>query len=1545
MRAQLAAPTLAGPGERARGNPLAVMNQEQGDPVLAYLQAWAVVGDVLTFYQERIADESTLSTAREPLSAYAIVRAFGFQPRAAVSARTYLAFEVAGEPRDRPLTLPAGIPVGNVPAPGGAPAIFETGAPVLAYPAWNRVDAVPDEAPVAVRLPPNATRIVLAGTDPIPAGTSLVLRERGPSSEVLVAVQVAESIVDAASSTTLVRWLPSPAIAGGEEVLDALVLPQRIRPFGALAPPFALAAPAERMRYAQGGVAVRRGDAIRRERQGLDASPIALALTRGGVCGITASAFVRQSASGAWSVGATFPGAVLHSLTATDGGRLAIGTAAGIVFISVDDGRTWLPIGDGVPSLAPRKQPKLAKFDALRLPAVPIRAVAIDESGEVPVIYVATDRGIASIALNGEAWSWRNEGFPGTDPQTGFASCAATSLAFADADGTLLTSTTYGVYRSVRAQGWTRVDGLGSVSQIAALAEGRLVAAGPGGVFLSSDGGVDWTRVAQIDGTPRALAAFGRTIVVGVGEDAWISDDAGRTWQREADPLGTPIAAVAAGPGRTVALAAPFADYHGPDWPGIEVALRGEVLPLDREVVLTAGDVLVVAREDDERIADAYYVRSARTTILSHYGMIGPSTLAVLDRPMNPLVANARSAVVSLGARARAVVPVKRTAPAAPTREIPVPRGLPLLAPGRVVAIEGRSARMMLRGLAGGAVRFALRPNVAGVTPVDLSPDPPPPVTPLLDAAVVAACGASGVVVSRFDGVWQCEDARDPQAAWRALPAPPIAVTSLAWHEGTLYACGRGRSRVTSGVYALTEGRWSAQPELVGAIRRLFVASDASGAAVLWAAGLRGLYERHAGSWVLVDSRFEAVRVRDVCSHGATVLVAADDGVHVRSIAVGWARVPGLDDYLVQSVAVGAGGWYAGTRGAGTWVKTANAPWKPLDPQRRSGDVRALCALGAQSVLAAERGVGITDRGRLLPATLASDVRTFVVLPADEREQLVLAFRRIPIATGAGLPLRRFLATLPFVESELETLDAGMLLPGLRRRIESVVGLKLDTVAVVGDTAEAAWRLRGSDVMPVFLLRREIGGLALFEVRVVELDAPPAPLNRQASALRDEQPACWELSDPTGGTKTFVAAANELWYAPARVGAPTIAEVATVAAHESGVLRLHDQLRYAYDPRTVDVAANLVEATHGATIAADEPIASGDGGAPGQQASLAAKPLTNLLVDGKPIPQLDVWLRANLAQDSLLAAASLARRDDGAGAVRWKRVDDFVSQGPFATVYAVRQEADGSATVRFGDGVHGRRLATGTNNVIARYRVGGGPNGNVERNQLTLFQRSAPGADRVRNPVAALGGAAADGLEELRVPDVHAIVSLQRVVTTADLEDYVRAWPGVAKVDVVRRPLAQRRVVSSFVVTYASGPGDAVDVGALLQAVRQAGAAGWEITIVPARKREFEVEARLFLVPGADADQTLARARDALARAYSFDRRNLREGVLAAAVVALLQGVRDVRAVALDVFHERGTVKRTVERIAGDDGESGEGASLLLLDVEHLRLTRGVSAP
>jgi hypothetical protein len=76
----------------------ALTTRADEDFTVALLDAWAVVGDVLTFYQERIANESYLRTATERLSVAELARLIGYRLRPGVSASVYLAFTVEDAP-------------------------------------------------------------------------------------------------------------------------------------------------------------------------------------------------------------------------------------------------------------------------------------------------------------------------------------------------------------------------------------------------------------------------------------------------------------------------------------------------------------------------------------------------------------------------------------------------------------------------------------------------------------------------------------------------------------------------------------------------------------------------------------------------------------------------------------------------------------------------------------------------------------------------------------------------------------------------------------------------------------------------------------------------------------------------------------------------------------------------------------------------------------------------------------------------------------------------------------------------------------------------------------------------------------------------------------------------------------------------------------------------------------------------------------------------------------------------------------------------------
>src|SRR5207244_11594930 len=64
MLARLTSHELRGDDGTARRPLAALRTRRRDDPAIALLDAWATVGDVLTFYSERIANEGFLRTAR-----------------------------------------------------------------------------------------------------------------------------------------------------------------------------------------------------------------------------------------------------------------------------------------------------------------------------------------------------------------------------------------------------------------------------------------------------------------------------------------------------------------------------------------------------------------------------------------------------------------------------------------------------------------------------------------------------------------------------------------------------------------------------------------------------------------------------------------------------------------------------------------------------------------------------------------------------------------------------------------------------------------------------------------------------------------------------------------------------------------------------------------------------------------------------------------------------------------------------------------------------------------------------------------------------------------------------------------------------------------------------------------------------------------------------------------------------------------------------------------------------------------------------------------
>ncbi len=118
--------------------------RDDGDFSIALCDALATTLDVLSFYQERIANENFLRTATERRSILELARLIGYELAPGVAASTFLAFtlqEAPGSPAlaAGPVEIPVGARVQSVPGPGEQPQTFETVEPVEARAEWNAI--------------------------------------------------------------------------------------------------------------------------------------------------------------------------------------------------------------------------------------------------------------------------------------------------------------------------------------------------------------------------------------------------------------------------------------------------------------------------------------------------------------------------------------------------------------------------------------------------------------------------------------------------------------------------------------------------------------------------------------------------------------------------------------------------------------------------------------------------------------------------------------------------------------------------------------------------------------------------------------------------------------------------------------------------------------------------------------------------------------------------------------------------------------------------------------------------------------------------------------------------------------------------------------------------------------------------------------------------------------------------------------------------------------------------------------------------------------
>ena len=146
--------------------------------------------------------------------------------------------------------------------------------------------------------------------------------------------------------------------------------------------------------------------------------------------------------------------------------------------------------------------------------------------------------------------------------------------------------------------------------------------------------------------------------------------------------------------------------------------------------------------------------------------------------------------------------------------------------------------------------------------------------------------------------------------------------------------------------------------------------------------------------------------------------------------------------------------------------------------------------------------------------------------------------------------------------------------------------------------------------------------------------------------------------------------------------------------------------------------------------------------------------------------------RFALARGPLITGQLTVTVDEGAGPHVWLVRDTLLGSGPTdehcAVVRDVGADDRDITFVEFGDNMNARVPRRGTNNIVATYLVGGGPQGNVPRETITKIVTPVANLKQVTNKLLATGGADAEAAVVAARRAPRQFRSWGRAVTEAD---------------------------------------------------------------------------------------------------------------------------------------------------------------------------------
>lgn len=485
----------------------------------------------------------------------------------------------------------------------------------------------------------------------------------------------------------------------------------------------------------------------------------------------------------------------------------------------------------------------------------------------------------------------------------------------------------------------------------------------------------------------------------------------------------------------------------------------------------------------------------------------------------------------------------------------------------------------------------------------------------------------------------------------------------------------------------------------------------------------------------------------------------------------------------------------------------------------------------------------------------------------------------------------RVLTSFPFEASDLE--------PILERPLLTVLGTPLETLAdELGKPVEWTKNL----IENVRLVQAVLDEPPLSGVLVRDLlpIGPPRPVRDYVLRRLDRvygnfahviRPSGWDVNDtPVAGGRLFLELvppallkrgrtlvierddfAREVSVAAVDPSARTIDLVPPIG--ESDGFTLHNLI----------VRGNVQRAGHGEGKPS-KVLGSGDAAARSQRFVLNEK---------------NISFVADATQPAGVAAAVKVTVADQT----WLQVGTLRDSRPTDPHYEVRLTEDGTLAFTFGDGLRGRRLPTGTNNVRVGFRTGTGLAGNLPPGSLSKPVRPSAIVDAVLQPLDATGGNDRENVASLKEQAPRSVLTLERAVSLADFGALAAHQASVWQARAFALPTGGRRHASVEVVVVPAGGGPLGSLAADLTTFLTTNAApGIDVRVSPYQARPFDIEVEIEVKSAEfDPDDVRQNVETALFASFGLRVRHLGASLFVSELYEVVENVIGVESSRISV--------------------------------------------